>query len=529
MAGAEMSLQQADLRTAEGLFREAVFQGWLLVGALESVERRAPEARHAIADAALFATGDRDGGHALAAAHLRLGEPARAVEILEGLAAQDPRDGETRRLLGRALAAAGQRERAEAALAEAARLASTDPELAFHVAADFLWLKKPAQAEPLFARVLAARPIPQTRVLVARAYRDSGEYDRARAALEAALAQDPRVRRAHYYLGMVALADPRTGPERLEKAMQEFRAELALAPGDPAASDQLGLALLESERAADALPALEAAVRGEERSLHYLHLGRALLALGRTAESAAASRRALELALEHGGRESDIGRIHYQLGLALRRMGATQEATQHLAEAQRRAGADPANDSGDPGPLAEIPLAQRQALKRRARAAVARAFFNLGVIQVQDTRPMEAKERFARAAAFFERAAAIDPDFPQLSSSLGVAYFNARMFEEATVPLERAVAASPEDAGLKRLLATSWINTAAWDKAAALLADDPGRAADASLQFAYGLALLRGGRAAEAAPILEALLAADPQSAELDALVREAHALQAGR
>jgi thioredoxin-like negative regulator of GroEL len=103
------------------------------------------------------------------------------------------------------------------------------------------------------------------------------------------------------------------------------------------------------------------------------------------------------------------------------------------------------------------------------------------------------------------------------------------MFEQATVPLERAVAASPEDAGLKRLLATSWINTAAWDKAADLLAGDPGRATDASLQFAYALALLRGGRAAEAAPILEALLAADPQSAELDALVREAHALQGGR
>jgi predicted Zn-dependent protease len=169
-----------------------------------------------------------------------------------------------------------------------------------------------------------------------------------------------------------------------------------------------------------------------------------------------------------------------------------------------------------------MPLVQRQALMRRARSALTRAYFNLGVIQAQDPRPMDARERFARAAAFFERASAIDPAFPQLQSSLGVAYFNARRFDKATDPLARAVAESPADAGLKRLLATSCLNTGVWDKAAALLADDPGRATDASLQFAYGLALLRSGRAAEAEPILEALLAAQPQSDELAALVREA-------
>jgi tetratricopeptide (TPR) repeat protein len=487
------------------------------------LERRLPEAKQAIENAALFAVAHREGQHALANAHLQMGEPQRAVDILQGLAAQDPRDGETRRLLARALAASGQLEPAARALAEAGALASDDPELAFLVATEFLWMKKPDRAEALFAQVLAARPIPQTRVLIGRAYRDAGEYDRARAMLQAALAADPKVRRAHYYLGMVILADARTGPGRLEQAIEQFRAELKLAPDDPPANDQLGVALLDAERAAEALPALEAAVRGQPRALYLLHLARAQLALDRPAESAAAARRALELAQDHGEGDAEAGKIHYQLGLALRKLGAAEEAAQHLAEARRLAGNENAGDSRDDrSPLGEIPLLQRQALKRRVLADLTRAFFNLGVIQAQGPRPAPAPERFTRAAAFFERAAALDPEFPQLQSSLGVAYFNARMFDKATAPLSRAVAASPSDANLKRLLATSWLNTEAWDKAAALLQDDPERTANASLQFAYGLALLKSGRAREAEPVLAGLLAAQGDSEELRVLVAQA-------
>ena len=64
----------------------------------------------------------------------------------------------------------------------------------------------------LFAQALAARPLPQLHVLIGRAYRDAGEYERARTHFRSALSQDPRVRHAHYYLGMTALADEEAGP-----------------------------------------------------------------------------------------------------------------------------------------------------------------------------------------------------------------------------------------------------------------------------------------------------------------------------
>src|SRR6185436_1236101 len=189
----------------------------------------------------------------------------------------------------------------------------------------------------------------------------------------------------------------------------------------------------------------------------------------------------------------------------LRKLGATAEAAAHLGHAKGLAGggaaadtpadaapADPAGGLGeDSSPLAEVPLAQRQGFKRRAIAGLVRACFNLGVLQVQGHRTTPAAERFTRAAAFFERAGELDPDFPQLQSSLGVAYFNAREFAKATGPLARAVAAAPDDRGLARMLATSWLNTEAWDKAAALLEKDPDRETDASLASALGLAFLR--------------------------------------
>lgn len=541
ISAAEASLAKGDFQAAESHYRAALFEGWLLMGTLDRMEERLPEAREALHKAASFAAGDRAGSLSLGAAYLRMGEAAPAAGILAPLAAKDPRDVESRRLLARALAASGQPEQAVARLDEASSAAADDPEVAFLLGMEYLWLKKADRADRLFERVVAARPIPQTRILIGRAYRDAGEYDRARTELRAALVQDPGVRRAHYYLGMVALADAGTGPTRLDLAIAEFREELKLEPRDPLTNDQLGVALLDAERPAEALPALETAVRGETRFLYLLHLGRCQLALDQAAPAAASSRRALELAREQGAGDSEIQKIHYQLGLALRKLGATEEAATHLAEARRLAAAATAGGSAPDAPdaaaamrlrvaepaneaslLAALPPSERPELRRNVVAGLARAYLNLGVLQAQSRTPAQASERFALAAAFFASAAELDPEFPKVQSSLGVAYFNARQFDKATAPLERALAQGPDDRGLRRMLALSLLNSEAWEKAARLLQDDPERETNASVQFAYGLALVRSRRAAEAEAVLSRLLAQQGESAELRVLLGEA-------
>lgn len=539
IAAAEESLRGGESQLAESRYRAALFQGWMLFGALERLEGRLPSALNAFRAAATSADEDRPALQAIALVQLQTGEPAKAAEMLARLARRDPKDVPTRRLLAHVRTASGQLEQALEALEQAHAAAPGDIEVAFDLARTRLGLKKVDAAARLFARIAAARPIPQTHVLIARSYADFGEYDRARAELRLALKLNPRTRRAHYSLGTIVIAEK--GRAALDEAAAEFRAELKLAPEDPLANLELGAALVDTQQGAGALPALEIAARGapSPRALYYL--GRARLAVGRTAEAVASLKRALELAQGQHGSAGQLRVIHNQLGQALTRAGDSEEAATHFGEAERLsaqssdaareqmaqylAGEQPAEGRPPALPLVEPPAllgltaGQRAELRRQVRTALARSYLNLGVMQGQ-------QQRFTRAAELFEQAATVDADFPQVQSSLGVAYFNAGQFEKACGPLARAVAASPADTGLKRMLAMAWLNTEAYDKAAELLGSDPDLDANPSLQFAYGLALVRSERAADAAPVFSRLLEKHGDSAELQALIGQAHAQQ---
>src|SRR5207245_9505908 len=125
----------------------------------------------------------------------------------------------------------------------------------------YLRSKKVEIAERVFNEVAGARPLPQTYVLIGRAYRDAGEYDRARATLGTALKLNPRVRHAHLYLGTLEVMA--NGITRIDAAIGQFQKELALFPGDPATSLRLGMALVEARRYGEALPAPERSARAD--------------------------------------------------------------------------------------------------------------------------------------------------------------------------------------------------------------------------------------------------------------------------
>jgi tetratricopeptide (TPR) repeat protein len=494
---------------------------------LESRAGRRAEGLAAL-ESATAAAEDAEAKRALAIAWLRAGEAVRARELLVPLVAGDPKDAETRRLLARAWAAEGRTENGVKVLDEARPGVAGDPQAAFLLGTEYLWLKRPDLAGPLFADALAAQPVPQLHVLIGRAYRDAGEYALARTHLRSALRLDPRVRHAHYYLGMVALADAAVGDDRLPLAIGEFREELLLAPADPAANDQLGVALLDAGRPAEALAPLQSAVEADPRFLSLSHLGRAQLALDRPGEAAESLRRALALAEQEGAGAGDLRKIHYQLGLALRKLGDAAGAARAFAEA-RQASADdgaegittalPSAGAGEVSPVPSLSASMRADTERHVKQELARTYFNLGVIEAQG-------QRFAEAAAQLEKAAALDPEFPQVQASLGIAYFNGRRFEQATAPLARAAAARPADRGLARMLAMAWLNTQAYAKAADILERDPERESDPSLQMAYGLALVKSERGAEAEAVLSGLLRAHGDSAELSVLLAEAQAKQ---
>ena len=528
LATAESRLAAGDLSGAEGLYREALFEGLVLLGTLDRLDGRLEEARREFGRAAAFVPSDPRAALALASAQLQAGDAAQAVAVLRAHPAPGARDLETTRVLARAQASAGRTEDALRTLEEGAAAAPDDPEAAFVIAGEYLWLKKVDAAEKLFARVVERRPLALTHVLIGRAYRDAGEYDRARRELRRALELDPTVRRAHYYLGTVAVSDPAPGPDRLEVATAEFREELNVSGDDPLVLDQLGTTLLEAGKPEEALPVLERAVRAEARALYVYDLGRAQLALGRAADAVASLRRALQLAGEQGGGEAEREKIHYQLGIALHRQGAAQEAKEQLAEARRLAArwtdgsrrvttVGPAGTAGSrPGaastavaeasPLAQLPEARRRELAGQVRSALAQGYLNLGVMQAR-------QEQLARAAELFGAASELDPDFPGVQYALGVARFNTGEFDQATGPLSRALAGDGGNAVLRRMLAMAWLNTGVHAKAAELLESDPELATDPQLRLALGMAyrgLGQSARASEQFAVYEKLTGKKP-------------------
>ena len=191
------------------------------------------------------------------------------------------------------LATSGHGEEAVRQLEAARAAAPDDLELAFGLGSAYLGLARVDPAARVFAQLTEARPIPQTHMLIARTYRDFREYERCRAELRAALAQDPSLRHAHYEMGLTAVKEG--GKAGLDEAIAEFQAELKLAPDDPRANLELGVALVESQRPAEALPALELASRllpPDARALGYL--GRAFIGFGPAGGGGGSLKRSLE-------------------------------------------------------------------------------------------------------------------------------------------------------------------------------------------------------------------------------------------
>ncbi len=550
LAEAEASLAQGEIEIAESRYRTALLEGWLLLGALQASRGELPAARSSFERASTSAVETRRPHITLALTLLELGEAREAILLLRRVVGATPGDLVARRLMARALMEAGQVDEAVQELVELQALAPEDLENTYLLARAHLVRGRPDAAEPLFARLAEARPIPETHVLIGRTYRDFESYELARRSLESALAMDPGVRRAHYYLGTVDLFD--RGQALLDRAMDHFRQELRAYPDDPLTNLYVGMALVEERRHEEALPHLEIAGReGSSRTDALQFLGRALLALDRPEEAAAALRRGLELAaseapesaargpLDRGERQ--LSSLHYQLGLALRRLGDEAAAAEHFEAAKRSASRStessreilaryledaPRERSPTPfgSPLAallpgEPSPAEMQKIAAAVRRGLTQAYFNLGVLRTRS-------RQFARAAELFASAAEIDPEFPRVQYSLGVAHFNAGEFEEATAPLSRALATDPGDGALKRMLALARLNSEDYEEAVRLLADDAEREVNPSLQYAYGLALVRSGRAAEAQAIFDRLLTEHAAWPELHVVLGQSHAQQ---
>lgn len=544
---AQRSLQQNEPEIAESSYRSALREGWLVLGALATAENDLAAAARAFERAASSATDDRRPLLVLALVELQVGRAGEATTLLRRLAARNPADVDVRQSLARALAATGNFDEAIQELEELRALVSDHLETLFSLATAYLRQGRLDAAQPLLDQLATERPGPQTDILIGRTYRDHAHYELARRHLLAALEKNPAIRRAHYYLGTVELLAEGRG--RVDEAIRHFRDELAVNPDDPMTNLYLGIGLVESRLHAEALAPLELAAQSD-LAMPDAHqfLGRAYLALDRPAEAVVALERALELARDRlatdegaSTDESQLSSIHYQLALALRRTGDPTAAATHfelardysaqLAETSRDVLSRYLNEevrpseSEQPAPpiafpaLRELTPEQRQEMRRSISTELARTYLNLGIFKTRS-------RRFEGAAELLATAAALAPDLPQVQHAWGVALFNAGRYEEAKAPLARVLQNDRENAETKRMLALAHLNTGSYAEAVELLESDPERQVNPSLEYAYGVALVRSGRAGEAQPVFARLLAENSDWPELNVVIGQAHAQQ---
>ena len=352
-----------------------------------------------------------------------MGEAGRAASALRRLAGRDPRDVETRVLLAHALTADGRPERGRGG-------APGGPQ---------------GRPRRRGAGLRPREPIPPRRAAGARRGRVRGDRSRSaeggnarprgphvprlRAARpgEGGARRGPRpgparARRARYYLGMITVAE--NGRAGLEDAIALFREELKISPDNPPTHLELGMALVDVQRPREALPSLELVARSgppDARILYYL--GRAQLGADQAPAAVASLRQALELAQRSKATNAQLRVLHNQLGQALQKAGDAREADAHFGEASRLSAEDTSGEREklarfladtpepegpkaapvlplmDSSPLAALSADEREALKRRATAAVARASLNLGVFHAQ-AEPVRARGRAHREGGF---------------------------------------------------------------------------------------------------------------------------------
>jgi predicted Zn-dependent protease len=539
VAAAEHALAENERQIAESDYRKALFAGWMALGALASADGRYADARDAFSRASTSIVESDDALESLAILDLRLNDASGAVSVLTKLTAAHPKDTSLQRLLAQAFIAARQPEQAVQILVESHNGAPDDVETSFALATGYLRVGKVDDAQPLFAQLAAARPRPETWVLIGRAYRDAGRYENARTALKRALALNPRVRHAYYYLGTAAVMQD--GVVRVDEAIDDFRHELAISPDDPATTMLLGIALVEAHHESEALPFLQAAAdRPGAGYREFQYLGRCELALGHPREAVVALRKAVS-ASAYVPAGSEIGNLHYLLAQALRAAGDTRAADAEFAIAASTA-ANRANtsrdtlqrylaDTGDApdeqmpafsldsGSVAKLSSDARGALRADAATTLASVYLNLGVLSAQ-------AGRFSRASDLMQEGAALDPALPSLQYSLGVVCFNAQQYDRAAPALERALAADPQNADARRMLALASLHTQAFARAAELLRNDPELQRNASLQYAYGVALVHSGHATDAERLFSSLLASHTDDPQLTLLLGQARAEQ---
>lgn len=379
-----------------------------------------------------------------------------------------------------------------------------------------------------------------------QAYANSDSQPTAIGEFRRAIAENPRLPGAHYYLAATLLA---TGDEAsLKQAEEELKKELEISPRDAMTYAALGKIATTHYQYDDAEKYLRKAIELDPKNPDpYLYLGQMYFNQNRYPEAEAALRQCIALTRDVSRNRYQVQKAHFLLGRILMKKndeaGAhaemqiarelankvlSQDKTQLTALLDKPGrddsgppAADGAGESGAPAAAADpAALARLHDFEDRVRLPIADSYNNLGAMAA-------AKGDYALAVTNFERAAEWNPSLDGLDFNWGRAAFSGSQFADAVTPLSRYLRQHPEDPGVRSALAISEYMTRNYAGCVATVQAAEGKAAFVpQVEFVYADSLVKTGQIAAGTERLLALEGAHPEIPDVHRALGEALALR---
>jgi tetratricopeptide (TPR) repeat protein len=270
----------------------------------------------------------------LAAAYLQLGRRDEALTEAQTAVLHDPKNSRARQILGSIYYSAGNYESALPELEQVFRL-SPDFDSAYLLGITYLRLKQLDRAKLLFDEIQLTVKTRRAdvHILFGQAFEQTGYIAEAEKEFEAAIALEPRVAKAHFYLGFVILQHG--GSDRLPEARKEFEAELKLTPQDFHANFFAGVTNSSLNNHKQALLYLRRATHVNPKSSEaHLFLAQSQLDLNDLVGAEKSLRLSLQLSDKTDKHLYQDRRAHFLLGRLLMRTGRKAEGEDELAKAR---------------------------------------------------------------------------------------------------------------------------------------------------------------------------------------------------
>lgn len=480
----------------------------------------------------------------LAIVYFQTGQFNKGLEPLQRVIASDARNPSAHHMLGKTYFMMGEFDKAARELQETLKLTPSDYDAEYTLGLCYLKQKNVAQARQLYERMadrMGNRPA--LRVLIGRAYRETGFLAESIDEFKKAIALDPRFPRVHYYLGLTYLY--KDGAAKIPDATEEFKIELAANPEEYFANFYLGVLYIMDRKWEPAIALLEKATQKQPNNPDpYFHLGQAYQGAGRHAEAITALEKTIALNPSLAHNDYQVTTAHYRLGQSLLKAGRTQEGEKELQISadlkskgfkldEKKVGAflsgsnatdQPGNELVKPeGVIADpVPLDPAKSEKLKTDATyymkvVAAGHNSIGLLRAE-------QQDFREAASQFALAAKWNPNQEGLNYNLGLAYYKSESYKEAIPALENELKIDPANVGIKQLLGLSYFATGDYARASSLLTQVvAAKSQDAALYYPLALSLIKDGKLDEANRVVEQMVAIGENTPQLHILFSQAH------